>query len=82
MSKGIVIAKTNKNRDNKCNTIFCEIGMLFSSTNKSIVLTVQTKEIMKILLKGIFLNPKGYKTESKPTKTIKTLVTNWNLKKQ
>jgi len=46
------------------------------------VLTVQTKEMMKILLKGIFLNPKGYKTESKPTTTIKTLVNNWNSKKQ
>ena len=82
ISNGIVIAKTNKNRDNNCNTIFCEIGISFSSTNKSMVLTVQTKEIMKILLKGISLNPKGYKTESKPTTTIKILVNNWNSKKQ
>jgi len=82
ISKGIVIAKTNKNRDNKCNTILCEIGMSFSSTNKSIVLTVQTKEMIKILLNGIFLNPKGYKTESKPTITITIWVINWNSKKR
>ena len=59
ISKGIVMAKTNKNRDIKCKTIFCVIGMLFSNTNYNIVLIVHIKEITNILLNGTFLKPKG-----------------------
>ena len=66
MSKGIVIEKTNKNRASKCQQVFRDIGMLFSSTKRSIVLTVHTKEIIKIFKNGIFRNPNGYKIEKPP----------------
>ena len=63
MSKGIVIAKTNKNLTTKCKISFIEITTSFSTTNNNIVLIDQTKEIITILKNGILRNPKGYETE-------------------
>ena len=48
MSKGIVIAKTNKNRTTKCKISFREITTSFSTTNNNIVLIDQTKEIITV----------------------------------
>ena len=70
ISKGIQIAKTNKNRPRRCNMILDLKGMSFSKTSKRIVLVVQTNEIIKILENGIFLNPKGYETDRIPEKII------------
>ena len=44
--------------------------MLFSITKSNIVLTHHTKEITKILAKGIFLIPKGYNKEGIAVKKI------------
>ena len=75
ISKGIQIAKTNKNRHIKCKYVLILRGILFSSnTSKSIVLVVQIKEMIKILENGIFLNPKGYETDRIPEKIIAILV--------
>ena len=73
ISKGIQIAKTNKNRHIKCKYVLILRGILFSSnTSKSIVLIVQIKEMIKILVNGIFLNPKGYETDIIPEKIIES----------
>ena len=81
ISKGIVMAKTNRNRDINCKITLYVIGMLFSSTNNNIVLIVHTKEIINILLKGSLLKPKGYSKESTPENMIAIWVEIWNLKK-
>ncbi len=52
--------------------------MLLSSTSSIIVLTIQTKEIIKILAKGIFLRTKGYKIDATAVK--KTAICVFNLK--
>ena len=70
ISKGIQIAKTNKNRPRRCNMTLDLKGMSFSKTSKNIVLIVQIKEMIKILENGIFLNPKGYETDRIPEKII------------
>ena len=71
ISKGIQIAKTNKNRHIKCKYVLILRGILFSSnTSKSIVLIVQIKEMIKILVNGIFLRQKGYETDRIPEKII------------
>ena len=59
ISKGIVMAKTNRNRDINCKITLYVIGMLFSNTNNNIVLMVHIKEITNILLNGTCLKPKG-----------------------
>ena len=70
MSKGIVIAKTNKKSDANCQIIFSEIKISFSNNSSSIVLTAQIKETIKILANGIFLNKNGYNTEIIPANKI------------
>ena len=70
ISKGMAIANTNKKRPIRWNTTLESIGMSFSKTSKNIELIVQTNEMIKILEKGIFLNPKGYKTDKAPEITI------------
>jgi hypothetical protein len=74
MSKGIAIANTNKNRPRRCNIILELKGMSFSKISKSIVLIVQTNEMIKILEKGIFLKTKGYEIDRIPEKVIAILV--------
>ena len=82
MSKGIHIAKTNKNLPRRCNIILELKGMSFSKISKSIVLIVQTNEMIKILENGIFLNQKGYETDRIPEKIIAIWVLVLNLEKK
>ena len=62
--------KTNKNLDPKCQIIYSDITIVFSSAKSNMVLIAQTKEITKILAKGIFLIPKGYKRDKAPVNKI------------
>ena len=70
ISKGIQIAKTNKNRHIKCKYVLILRGILFSKTTKSIVLIVQVRLMINILKNGILLSPKGYKREIIPNNTM------------
>ena len=70
ISKGIQIANTNKNLVRRWNIILELKGILFSKISKSIVLIVQTNEMIKILENGIFLNQKGYERDRMPEKII------------
>ncbi|MBT4344930.1 MAG: hypothetical protein HOD68_02575 [Flavobacteriales bacterium] len=59
ISKGIVIANTNKNLEIKCKIKSVDNKMLFSIANNKVVLDAQASEIIKIFKKGIFLKRVG-----------------------
>ena len=63
-------------------TIFWDIRILFSSTNKNRVLIPHTKEIIKILKNGILLKPTGYKMERPPENIIASCVLDLKSMKQ
>ena len=74
MSKGIVIAKTNKNLITKCKISFIEITTSFSTTNNNIVLIDQTERNNNDFKNGILRNPKGYETEITANKKMTVCV--------
>ena len=59
ISKGIVIANTNKNLEIKCEVKSNDNKTLFSVANNKVVLEAQISEMMKIFKKGIFLKRIG-----------------------